>query len=113
MLNPRLQETLQHLRADTTRANFTIRSHNGHERKLRGYVAWVAEDYFLVQYREHASATHYVSRWDTVLDIRATAGKRRKSGMYYETYYRELPYVPTADGALDMTATLKGLLATA
>lgn len=113
LMNPVLEETLRSLWVNKTRVAVTYRSKFGSERKALGYIAHVSADFFTVRFREHASSSNWIGQWDTVTEIRATTGKRRKHGLYYETYYRELPYVPAADGGLDMTATLKGLLATA
>jgi hypothetical protein len=112
-MNTVLLGVFYQLKANQTRVVVRYRSKYGTEFEIKGCVVDVSDDWVSLRHSVDTYNYRYVSPKDTVLEIRATSGKRRKTGMYYETYYRELPYVPTADGALDMTATLRGLLAVA
>jgi hypothetical protein len=112
-MNPVLRDVLHTLKENQTRVFVRYRSPYGGVHERKGYIYSLADQWFGIRYNSQSYSNWYVGENDVVLEIRATTGKRRKAGMYYETYYRELPYVPTADGALDMTATLRGLLAVA
>lgn len=113
-MNQVLQDVLRGLRERDIRVSITYVSRYGTEYTRSGYIGSVSSDYIGIRSRANTYNSFYldVDR-DVVKEIRAAKGKRRKAGMYYEVYYRELPYVPTADGTLDMSATLKQLFASA
>jgi len=115
-MNQVLRDTLLRLREHDIRVSVTYVSRYGNEQIRSGYIGVISDQYVGINRR--SSVNTYSSFYlepdrDVVKEIRATKGKRRKAGMYYEVYYRELPYVPTADGTLDMSATLKQLFASA
>lgn len=113
-MNPVLNDVLLRLRENNTRVSVTYVSQYGNEYTRSGYIGAMSDDYIGIRPRVNTYHAYYVNpSCEVVKEIRAAKGKRRKAGMYYEVYYRELPYVPTADGTLDMSATLKQLFASA
>ena len=108
-----LHTTLTRLSAEKERVQVRTRNKFGQINKYTGYIERVKEDVFQVC---HNSKTYYGNsvflKFETVEEIRATKGKRRKAGMYYEVFYEENTFALAADGALDMTATLRQLLGT-
>jgi hypothetical protein len=115
-MNSVLRDTLLRLHADRIRVVVIYQSRYGGVHTRTGYIR-MGEDqcHFKIRSRSNAHSSWYMNpEYDVVIkEIRAAKGRRRKSGMYYDVYYQELPYVPTGDGTLDITATLRGLLAVA
>lgn len=113
-MNQVLRDTLLRLREHDTRVSITYVSRYGNEYTRSGYIGSTSDQYIGIKSRANTYNSFYLDPdRDVVKEIRAAKGKRRKAGMYYEVYYKELPYVPTADGTLDMSATLKQLFASA
>lgn len=79
---------------------------------MTGTIELFTDDRVLYRKKSSGGYRYSVAR-DHVLEIRASRGKPRKSGMYYHLYYQKPPFTPAADGSLDMASALKQLLAVA
>jgi hypothetical protein len=106
-----LHTTLTRLCETKERVQVRTRNKFGQITKYTGYIERVKDDVFQVC---HNSKTYYGNtvflKFETIEEIRATKGKRRKTGMYYEVFYEENTFAMSTDGFLDMTATLRQLL---
>jgi hypothetical protein len=112
---PALIQALEHLGGNNIRVEVRYRRYfHKDECVVRGYIAWKPKSYgdMMYLYVKHSwydsPNAHPV---DEVLSIRASRGVRRNGKLYYHTYYESNPYQVTDEGALDMSATLRTLLA--
>lgn len=121
--DPYLYEVIKKLSETRERVRILLETEDGKYKSVRtGVIQYVydVEEDGKILLRISARANSYGSYLKVggsgaylVKEIVATRGRRRKAGMFYKEFYRQVPYRIDTEGLLDMSATLKHLLAVA
>jgi len=104
-VNDMLKDLLQQLLQRSERVLVTLNSGTVYA----GYVVDTTSNGLYMSFRRNAYTPRYISA-SSVKCITKSTLVRRKAGNFYPTLYEAMPYVPSKDGGLDMSATLRSLL---